>query len=140
MARVSIQVRVPFADVDYSGRIHFTAMFRYMDMAEHELMRAIGYPHATTLQNIAFPRVRVACDFLGAICYDDGLTVEARVERVGRSSWTMTFSAYVTEHAGKEVSEKKIAAQGEMTIAAMDPQTERARVLPDDLRAALLTD
>ncbi len=140
MSRVSIQIRVPFSDVDNSGRIHFTAMFRYVDIAEHELVRAIGYPYATTLQDIAFPRVRVACDYLGAICYDDRLTIEARVQRVGRSSWTVAFSAYVIERAGKEVSGEEIAARGEMTIVTMNPQTERARSLPDDFRAALLAD
>ena len=32
MPRHSIQVRVPFVDVDSSHRIHFTAMMRYMEL------------------------------------------------------------------------------------------------------------
>ncbi len=139
MAQTSIQIRVPFHDVDSTGRIHFTAMLRYMEIAEHELRRSIGFPYATSFQEIAFPRVHVACDFRGAVRYDDEVTVDARVERVGRSSWTVAFSAHVTEEArNREQKEMApIAAEGRMTIVAMDLKTERAITLPKDLRAAL---
>ncbi len=96
MPQTSIQIRVPFHDVDSSGRIHFTAMLRYMEIAEHELRRSIGFPQATSFTDTVFPRVHVACDFRGAIRYDDELTIEARVDRVGRSSWTVVFMARLT--------------------------------------------
>lgn len=137
MPRTSIQIRVPFADVDSSGRIHFTAMLRYMENAEHELVRTIGFPRSTTLLDTAFPRAHVSCDFRGAVRYDDWLTVEARVEHVGHSSWTVAFTARSLPEAGNETQEGAIRAEGRMTIVAMDQQTERARPLPDELRAAL---
>ena len=139
MAETSIRIRVPFHDVDSTGRIHFTAMLRYMEIAEHELRRSIGFPQATSFQGIAFPRVHVACDFRGAVRYDDEVTIDARVERVGHRSWTVAFSARVTEKAGnkEQKEEASIAAEGRMTMVAMDPKTERAIPLPDDLRAAL---
>jgi acyl-CoA thioester hydrolase len=145
MPHASIQVRVPFADVDSSARIHFTAMFRYMEIAEHELMRAIGVPYSTVMstifRDIAFPRVHLSCDYVKGIVYDDVLTIEADVERVGRSSWTISFAARLIEHAGDAVpDEGEIAARGKMTIVAMDRQSERARPLPDALRAALAAD
>src|SRR2546422_2527407 len=89
MPQTTIAIRVPFHDVDSTGRIHFTAIFRYMEVAEHELRRSIGFPEATSFKDIAFPRVHVECDFRGAIRYDDELTVEARVDRVRHSSWTV---------------------------------------------------
>lgn len=138
MSHINIQIRVPFSDVDSSGRIHFTAMLRYMENAEHELVRSLGFPRATTLQDIGFPRVHIECDYLQAIGYDDQLTIEARVEHVGRSSWTVAFTAHLVESKGKEVQgEGEIAARGRMTMVAIDLQTRRARVLPDDLRGAL---
>ena len=145
MPQASVEIRVPFSDVDSSGRIHFTAMFRYMDIAEHELVRSIGLPRATTFLDIAFPRVYVACDFHRAIRYDDELTIEARVDRVGHSSWTVAFTARFTGEARTEAQKHvhaagEIAAEGHMTIVAMDPQTERARRLPGDLRNALAAD
>jgi acyl-CoA thioester hydrolase len=130
MPQVSIQVRVPFFDVDSTRRIHYTAMLRYMELAEHELMRSIGFPYATTLQDISCPRVHVSCDYRGAVRYDDILTIEARVSHIGRSSWTIMYTARVAP-------EGEVAAEGKMTIVAIDVQTERARALPDDLRSAL---
>lgn len=125
-----IRVRVPFVDVDSSMRIHYTAFLRYMEVAEHALMRSIGFPYATSLQSLAFPRVHLECDFQGAIRYDDELDVTAHVERVGNSSWTVAFAAYAPNAA-------QTLATGKMTIVAMDPIAERATTLPDELRAAL---
>lgn len=125
-----IRVRVPFVDVDSSMRIHYTAFLRYMEVAEHALMRSIGFPYATSLQSLAFPRVHLECDFQGAIRYDDELDVTARVDRVGNSSWTVAFAAHAPNSA-------QTLATGKMTIVAMDPTAERATALPGELRAAL---
>ena len=146
MPNVTVRVRVPFADVDSSQRIHYTAMFRYMEVAEHALMRAIGFPYATTLHELAFPRVRLSCDFKGAILYDDLLDITARVEHVGVSSWTIAFvahhappdSAGDVAPAGTASLSRDWLAEGHMTVVAMDPVTERATPLPPALRHALL--
>ena len=139
MAQTSIRIRVPFHDVDSTGRIHFTAMLRYMEIAEHELRRSIGFPQATSFPGIAFPRVHVACDFRGAVRYDDEVAIDVRVERVGHSSWTVAFSARVTQEAGNRGQKETapIVAEGRITMVAMDPKTERAIPLPDDLHTAL---
>lgn len=125
------RIRVPFVDVDSSDRIHYTAVMRYWEVAEHALMRTLGLSYATTLQEVAFPRVHVSADFKGAIVYDDELDVEARIERVGSSSWTVAFAAR------KADSDGPILAEGRMTIVAMDPATERSVPLPTELRRAL---
>ncbi len=133
MPRATVRVRVPFVDVDSSDRIHFTAVMRYWEVAEHELMRGIGMPYATALHEVAFPRVHVSADFHGSIVYDDLLDVEARVASVGRASWTIAFIARHAD-AGPDAP---ILAEGRMTIVAMDPATERPTPIPDDLRRAL---
>ena len=139
MTQVSTPIRVPFPDVDSSGRIHFTAMLRYMEVAEHELMRSLGFPYAVLLQSMALPRVHVSCDYRAAVGYDDLLTIEARVEHVGRSSWTVAFTAHILEQEGRTIEgENDIVAEGRMTIVTMDPQTDRAQPIPDAIRAALL--
>ena len=143
MPVTSIRVRVPFHDVDSTGRIHFTAMLRYMEMAEHELRRSLGFPQATSFAGIAFPRVHVSCDYRGAIRYDDVLDIEARVERVGRSSWAVAFTARLMEDArGREQVEQKeqppVVAEGSMTMVTMDAATEQTLPIPAELRAALI--
>jgi YbgC/YbaW family acyl-CoA thioester hydrolase len=135
MPSVTIHVSVPFVDVDSSLRIHFTAMFRYMEVAEHELMRSLGFQYATSLKSYAFPRVHLECDFQGAIRYDDEIDVTARIERVGTTSWTVAFAAYPPNVAA---SNAPTLATGRMTIVSMDPATERATPLPEELRRVLL--
>ena len=135
MPSATVHVRVPFVDVDSSMRIHFTAMFRYMEVAEHELMRSLGLQYATSLKSYAFPRVHLECDFQGAIRYDDEIEVTARIERVGTSSWTVAFAAYPSSAA---TSDAPTLATGRMTIVSMDPATERAAPLPGELRRALV--
>jgi acyl-CoA thioester hydrolase len=134
MPQIRVPIRVPFPDVDSSGRIHFTAMMRYMEVAEHELMRALGFPYAETLHTLAFPRVHVSCDYRAAVRYDDLLTVHARVEHVSRSSWTVAFTIHIQTTDG---GDGEIVAEGRMTIVSLNLQTERAQPLPEKLRAVL---
>lgn len=143
----TVRVRVPFVDVDSSQRIHYTAWMRYMEVAEHALMRAIGFPYATTLRDLAFPRVHIECDLRGAIRYDDELEVTARVAHVSARSWSLAFVGRKLTTAETHAEDNaeagdgaggKFVAEGRMTIVAMDLVTERACALPDDLRLALL--
>ena len=144
MPQASLRVRVPFVDIDSSQRIHYTAMFRYMELAEHELMRRIGMPYAEMLDGLAYPRAHLSCDFRGAIVFDDQLVIEARVERVGTSSWTVGFVARRLSGPGKpdavlgEGQPGEMVAEGRMVIVAMDPATERSSALHAELRRALL--
>ena len=135
MPEATVRIRVQFADVDGSRRIHFTAMFRYMEVAEHELMRSIGLPYATALElgGLAFPRAHLSCDFRGPIAYDDELDVSARIARVGTSSWTVAFTARNLTRP----PHAPIVAEGEMVIVSMDPHSERSTPLPKELSSIL---
>jgi acyl-CoA thioesterase FadM len=77
--------------------------------------------------------VHLDCDFRGAVVFDDLLDIEARVERVGTTSWTDTFTA-------RKVPAGTLVAEGHMTIVALDFATERPTPLPPELRTALTRD
>ena len=55
------ETRIRFIDTDASGRIHYTAMFRYFESAEIEWMRSRGIIYGGG--DFTFPRVHVECDF-----------------------------------------------------------------------------
>lgn len=151
----TVRIRVPFVDIDSSQRIHYTALFRYFEIAEHTMMRAIGMPYATMLDGVAYPRVSLACDIKRGIVFDDQLDVTAVVERVGSSSWTVAFTVHAAAEPNEAANaygvavtppariadvtpdERPIIATGRMTIVAMDPATQRSRPLPTELRQAL---
>jgi|SRR5665213_1266267 len=120
-------VRIRFIDTDASGRIHYTAMFRYFESAEIEFMRTLGITYGT--DGYAFPRVHVDCDFMLAMINDDPIQIEVSLARLGRSSARLEFRTF------KGVD---LAAKGSVVIACMDRTTQRAIPIPEELRAKLM--
>jgi acyl-CoA thioester hydrolase len=120
------QTRIRFIDTDASGRIHYTAMFRYVESAEIEFMRSLGITYDRN--DITFPRVHVECDFKLALVHDDLIDIQLRLVRLGRSSARLEFE---TLKAGQ------LAASGVIVIACMDRQSQSSREIPADLRARL---
>jgi acyl-CoA thioester hydrolase len=82
--RSVIQSRVAWVDTDASGRIHFTAAFRWAEAAETALRRSLGL-----LEDWAhYPRRAVECEYLAVLRFEDELEIEIVVEAVGTSSVT----------------------------------------------------
>jgi YbgC/YbaW family acyl-CoA thioester hydrolase len=121
--------RVRFSDTDASGRIHYTAMLRFFEAAEVEFLRSLGVPYSVIQDGqTSYPRVRIECDYTGAVRDDDVVAIGVTVERVGRSSFTLAFDARV---GARE------AARGRITIVCMSIATQTSRPLPETLAAIL---
>jgi len=120
------QTRIRFIDTDASGRIHYTAMFRYFESAEIEFMREFGLIYERG--GYAFPRVHVECDFFLAIVHDDLIDIEVSLTQLGKSSMRFQF------HALKSGA---LAAKGAVVIVCMDKATQRATAIPTALRDQL---
>ena len=82
--------RVEFSDTDAGGMMHFTAFFRFMEQAEHALLRELGTSVHTEDEEgtVSWPRVSANCDFTRAARFEDLLTITLQVARLGRSSVT----------------------------------------------------
>ena len=120
------QTRIRFIDTDASGRIHYTAMFRYFESAETEFLRTVGVVYLK--HDFTFPRVHVECDFKLALEHDDPIDIEVRLTKLGRSSARFDFR---TLQAGE------LAASGIIVVACMDRKTQRAIPIPETLRERL---
>lgn len=121
--------RVRFSDTDASGRIHYTAMLRFFEAAEVEFLRTLGI-HYTEIQDAetSYPRVRIECNYTGAVRDDDVVDIAVGVERVGNSSFTLAFDAR---------ARGRHAADGRITIVCMSVATQASRPLPANLAAIL---
>jgi len=119
-------IRILFIDTDASGRIHYTAMFRYFEAAEIEFFRHIDSAHQYA--ETGFPRVHVECDYKHAIRCDDVLVIEVTVGRIGNASIELKF---------RVMKDELEAARGRVVIAGMDRATQRATPIPVELRARL---
>ena len=125
--------RVEFRDTDAAGIMHFSAFFTYMEAAEHELLRSVGLSVLTRDADgpISWPRVSVHCDFRSAVRFEDLLTIEVAVEKLGQKSVTYSFAF---QCAGRPV------ATGSMTAVCcrLNPDGTIASIaIPDDIRATL---
>ena len=79
--------RVAWVDTDAGGRIHFTAAFRWAEMAETGIRRKLGLIEEWG----SYPRRRVEAEFLQVLVFEDEIEVRIRPERLGGTSITWAF-------------------------------------------------
>ena len=119
---------VEFADTDMAGIMHFSSYFRYMEAAEHELLRDLGFSVYTELDGdvVSFPRVAASCEFHSPARCEDVLDIGVTVERVGTKSVTYGFA--FSQH-GRDVATGTMTSvccrvpHGESPVAIAIPET-----------------
>jgi YbgC/YbaW family acyl-CoA thioester hydrolase len=117
------RIRVGWVDTDAGGRIHFTAVFRWVEAAETALMRRLELMEGW--EN--FPRRHVEADYLKVLVFEDEVEVRLRVDRVGETS--ITYRWDLVKDADAYVS-------GTHTVVHVDEEG-RPTPLPQQLRAQL---
>jgi YbgC/YbaW family acyl-CoA thioester hydrolase len=117
------ETRVAWADTDAGGRIHFTAVFRWVEAAETALMRRLGLLDAWG----NYPRRRVEADYHKVLVFEDEIEVRLRVERVGTTSITYAWAI---------ARDGETYVEGRHTVVHVDERGAAAE-LPDAVRMAL---
>ena len=86
-----IHERVRWADVDLVCIMRFSAFTRLVELAEQELLRAVGLPYAMLFDNptIWMPRRRLEIDYYAPARIDDELALVTYVSRMGETSLTL---------------------------------------------------
>ena len=109
--------RVFWQDTDMAGIIHFTNYFRYMEEAETEFHRSLGFSMLKAGGGLGVwrPRVSAQCDFLRPVTFGDELDVHLKVVKKGRSSIAYEI---LFRHEDKEV------ARGRLTVACVTTSPE----------------
>lgn len=84
---------VEFHDTDMAGIMHFASFFVYMESAEHELLRSLGFSVHTELdgERISFPRVSASCQYSSPALSEQVLDIAIQVMRIGEKSVTYEF-------------------------------------------------
>ena len=121
------KLRVRWVDTDASGRIHYTAAFRYFEIAEWELMRKSGLPLSDHRKISGLPRVNVSATFYVPLFVDEPIEVKVWVERVGTTS--VTF-------AGEIYRAQERCVSGTITAVFVN-QDEQPQPIPEAIRQAL---
>ena len=102
----TLSYRVPFADTDASGRIHWSSVFRWVELAEHDLLRAAGVVDVGP-----FPRRAAEVSYLRGLAAGDEVEIQLDVVRIGRTS--VTYSWQVTR-------DHEVCVEGGHTVVHID--------------------
>ncbi len=127
---ITNKIRIQFVDTDASERIHYSAIFRYFEIMDHDFFRTIGYPYKKIIQlGFDVPRVHVECSYLGEIGYDDELEGQVSISKLGNSSYTLSFQFY---------KEDALVAKGSLTNVFIDRNTGKSVKIPESIRTELM--
>jgi len=100
--------RVEFSDTDAAGIAHFTAFFRWMEQAEHELLRSLGLSVFMSVggREITWPRVNSKCDFRSMAKFEETLEIAVTISRLGEKSvtWSFQFTIGSSDVASGEIT------------------------------------
>lgn len=121
-----VEHRVEWHDTDASGHQHHSAILRWVESAEAELLRRHGLDWLFGRT----PRVRHEVSYRARLWFGETVTTRLRVARLGRTSLTYDFDV-----RGRE----GIAAHGTLTVAHAEPDSPSATPWPQKVRDALDT-
>jgi acyl-CoA thioester hydrolase len=94
---ITVHRRVAWNETDAAGHNHFSAAFRWLEEAEHDLLRLIGFDN-NLIDRI--PRVHIEIDYSARLYFGEEIAVTVTVVKVGTTS--ATLSMLVTHDGGKE--------------------------------------
>ncbi len=87
--------RVEFVETDMAGIVHFSRFYIWMEQVEHDFFRSLGLSIVHTLEDgtvVGWPRVSASCRFESPARYDDFVTAQLTVQRIGVKSLTFDVS------------------------------------------------
>jgi len=137
MKTFTIEERVRWGDVDAAGIIFYGSYFRFFEIGETELFRAVGMPYGKVFDelNIWLPRVHLECDFHRAAKMDDLLEVSVYVGKIGRTSFRLNFEVRKKNEAGE--IEEDLMATAHFVLVSTDRENLKPLPVPNELRQAL---
>jgi acyl-CoA thioester hydrolase len=88
-----IRKRVEFAETDMAGIVHFSRFFNYMESAEQEFLRSLGFSVVMSIgeKRYAWPRVNVGCDYRRPLRFEEEFDVVLLVREVRARSIVYDF-------------------------------------------------
>jgi YbgC/YbaW family acyl-CoA thioester hydrolase len=124
-----IQRRIEFSETDLAGIVHFSNFFRFMEAAEHDLLRSLGQcvveEHDEQGRPQGWPRRDCRCEYLAPLKFEDVVDIQLVIRRIRSAGIDYEFTFHC---AGK------LVARGAMgtTFAVFGPERGdlQARLIP----------
>lgn len=130
-----ISFTVDWGDCDPAGIVFYPRYFAWFDRGAHRLFESVGLDHHTVRETygaVGLGLVDAQASFKRSATFGDRVCAEARIERMGRTSLTISHHLSVGAHpvvVGREVRVWMVRGAGGVAAAP----------IPDPVRALLET-
>lgn len=130
--------RAAFSETDAAGIVHFSNFFRYMEDAEHAMLRELGLSvHRDHNGDAAgFPRVQAHCDYRRPLRFEEPFTIDVRVTAKTDKSVTYGFTFRkesepdpIATGTLKAVYAVKPAGADKFSAASLPPEIDKLLVV-----------
>jgi len=123
-------IEVRWGDMDSQGHVNNAVYFTYCESARVELIRKTGFKGKQAGGAEGPALVSASCDFKRQVVYPATLDVGARVEKIGRRSFEMSYGIFLS-------GTDQLVASARSVNAWVEYAAERAVELPDWFRSVL---
>ena len=122
--RTPVQVR--FRDIDAFGHVNNAVFFSFVELARIRYLLDVLEP-SEPFDRLPLILARVELDFRSPILFGEEVSVESRVDRIGRTSFGMS-------HRMTAGSDGRLVAEVASVLVTYDYATERPIPVPDAWR------
>jgi acyl-CoA thioester hydrolase len=123
--KFSARTRVGFSDTDAQGVVYYGRYMPYFDLARVEYHRELDLLR-TEPADREFVMRAMTVEYHAPARFDDPIEVDVRVARIGRTSVTYEFAAYLE---GEE-----LAVTAEQTMVLIEAEKRKPAPVPDSFR------
>jgi acyl-CoA thioester hydrolase len=120
--KFSAWTRVGFSDTDAQGIVYYGRYMPYFDLARVEYLRALDLLR-TDPQGEQFVARALQVEYLAPARFDDELEIDVRIARIGTSSVTFEWAAYLQGEV--------LAAKAAQTVVLVDLTKHEPCRVPD---------
>jgi acyl-CoA thioester hydrolase len=127
---VTVTFPIHWAEMDVMGHVNHARYFTWFESARIALFAKIGIL-AGGPRDIGPIIAMASCDFIRPVVYPASVVVGTRVLKVGRTSITMEYAAWVAEEP------ERPSARGAAVAVLVDYKTMQKVEVPSDVRASI---
>jgi acyl-CoA thioester hydrolase len=126
-----VYTRVAFSDTDAQGVVYYGRYLPYFDLARTEYHRNLGQIDGVERSEFVMRASNV--EYHAPARFDDLLEVFVGVPRVGRTSVTYEYAAYLIDPG----SEERLMVTATQTVVLIDHEGRTTLPVPDAFRDAI---
>ena len=123
--KFSAKTRVGFSDTDAQGVVYYGRYMPYFDLARVEYLRSLGLL-GTGSERRQFAMRAMTVEYHAPARFDDAIEIDVRVSRIGTTSVTFEFAAYLDGEV--------LAVTAEQTAVLVDLDERTSCPVPDSFR------